>query len=311
MSALLAVVTFGLTWLASAAPLTAAEERIGPGTHDLRVAVDSLDPGDAGRALERSYILHVPPGSRDRAAPLVIAFHGGGGRASGYREYAGLDAVADREGFLVVYPDGSGRLGRRLLTWNAGRCCGSAMRDRVDDVGFVRALVEDVSTRIEIDRTRIYATGHSNGAMMSYRIGAEAPDLVAAIAPVAGALMLEAFDATHPMPVLHIHSVDDPRALYAGGLGPPFPLTRSRVDHNAVESELHRWIALNGCPRSAALADERTDPSTGHTAKLLRWGRVRRSPRQPWGRGRRRRVQRPRPDGASRTCTSPSGPIAC
>lgn len=229
-----------------------------PGTHDLR-----LMSGDT----ERSYTLHLPPAFREGGLlPLVLAFHGGGGNAKGYRKYAGLDAVADREGFVVAYPDGSGGLLGRLLTWNAGLCCGPAMRDEVDDVAFARRLVDEIGQLVPIDRRRVYATGHSNGAMMSYRVATEAPDLVAAIAPVAGAMLLADFESTTPIPVLHIHSVDDPRALYGGGLGPPFPLTRNRVHHNAVETQLARWIALNGCPEEPRTLEERADPATGHTA---------------------------------------------
>lgn len=242
-----------------------------------QVPVRVPDPGDHDLTLEaagttRSFVLHLPPlGNSESPLPLVVAFHGGGGRASGYAEYAGLDAVADRERFAVVYPDGSGRFGRRPLTWNAGGCCGFAMHEEVDDVGFTRALVEEVARLAPIDRRRVYATGHSNGAMMSYRVAAEAPDLVAAIAPVAGAMSLERFEATRPVPVLHVHSVDDPRALYEGGLGPPFPLTRTRVHHNPVEAELQRWISLNGCPPSPVVVTHRAADEAGHTATHLRW----------------------------------------
>lgn len=249
---------FAAPGLASGAP-----EALDPGTHDLRVQV-----GDQ----ERSYYLHLPPGTATRGPlPLVVAFHGGGGNAKGYAEYAGLDAVADREGFAVAYPDGSGGRWRRLLTWNAGKCCGAAMRDGVDDVRFVRVLVEEISSLLPVDRRRVYATGHSNGAMMSYRVGAEAPDLLAAIAPVAGAMLLGDFATKTPLPVLHIHSVDDPRALYEGGLGPPFPLTRNRVHHNPVERELAYWIALNGCPKEPQVVSQRRDEATGHSAEHLRY----------------------------------------
>jgi len=247
------------------AALLAAEAAgaLGAGTHDLEVEV-----GDR----ERTYYLHLPPAvGRGEPLPLVLAFHGGGGEAAGYEKYAGLDALADREGFAVAYPDGSGRLGGRLLTWNAGRCCGYAATRNVDDVAFARALVDDVARRVPIDRRRVYATGHSNGGMMSYRVAAEAPDLVAAVASVAGAMILEDFRAKHPMPVLHVHSMDDPRAYYQGGLGPPFPLTDHRVMHNAVETELRRWIELDGCPAEPVAVAERREEATGHTARHLRW----------------------------------------
>ena len=87
---------------------------------------------------------------------MVFAFHGGGGEAEGFKRYAGLDAVADREGLLVVYPNGTGILLRRLLTWNAGDCCGYAMNQRVDDVGFAIAALDD--SRGERRSTRAAST---------------------------------------------------------------------------------------------------------------------------------------------------------
>jgi len=93
------------------------------------------------------------------------------------QRYSGMDAASDREHFIAVYPNGTGR--GRFLVWNAGTCCGRAPLQGIDDVGFVRAMIDDLAKRTPIDRTRIYATGLSNGAMMTYRIAAEAPDLVA------------------------------------------------------------------------------------------------------------------------------------
>jgi len=90
------------------------------GNHDVAIA-------HAGR--ERSFILRLPPDFATRGPlPVLLAFHGGGGNASGFQKYAGLDETADRLGYALVYPDGTGRLGRRLLTWNAGACCGFAMQ---------------------------------------------------------------------------------------------------------------------------------------------------------------------------------------
>ncbi len=160
---------------------------------------------------------------------------------------SGWMSLADREGFLTVYPAGTGGLAGRLLTWNSGTCCGPAQEAGSDDVGFVRALLDDLAARTPVDRSRVYATGLSNGAMMAYRLAVEAPDVVAAIAPVAGAMALESFEPARPVPILHIHSVDDPRALYEGGLGPPFPFTNSQVQHNPVEAVIDLWVAHNQC----------------------------------------------------------------
>ena len=240
------------------------------------VARADLTPGDYTFKLEhggreRSYIVHVPRDQLTNPWPVVLNFHGGGSSAAGQQAYSRMDATSDREGFLVVYPNGTGVLEGKLLTWNAGSCCGYAMNKKVDDVGFVRAVVDDLETRTTIDRARIYATGLSNGAMMAYRLAAEAPDLLAAIAPVAGAQLPDPFKPKSPVPILHIHSVDDTRALYKGGLGPPYPLTTIRVQHPPVEALLARWAEFDGCPRNPGIG-KTLQGSGGHTATRLTYG---------------------------------------
>jgi polyhydroxybutyrate depolymerase len=220
---------------------------------------------------ERSYVLHVPAAGAGAPRPLVLAFHGGGGNAAGFQQYAGLDPLADRDGWLVAYPNGTGRFAGRLLTWNAGDCCGFAADHDVDDVGFARALIDDVARVVPLDRARVFATGHSNGAMLAYRLAAEAPEVVAAIAPVAGAMAADALAPGPAVAVLHIHSVDDPRALYAGGVNETFG---REIRHRAVESGLARWRARDGCPAEPSVLAERRRPAARdavHTATLLAW----------------------------------------
>lgn len=249
--------------LACAQPSPPADARLAPGDH-----ARALAHGGAAR----SYVLHVPPRASSAPLPLVLAFHGGGGNAPGLQRYAGLDALADRDGFLVAYPNGSSRLfSERLLTWNAGECCGFAAEAGVDDVGFALAVIEDVAQHGSLDLSRIYATGHSNGAMMAYRLAAEAAGRVAAIAPVAGAMALERFAPTRAVPVLHIHSVDDPRALYLGGVTET--LGRA-ISHRSVEAELARWRERDGCPQAPATLERTTWQAEGgaeHSATLLAW----------------------------------------
>lgn len=238
---------------------------LGAGDHEL-----SLEHGERSR----SYLVHVPPrGAREGPLPVVLSFHGGGASAEGHRNHVSWEALADREGFVVVYPYGTGRFRRRLLTWNAGSCCGYAQNHEVDDVGFVRALLDDLERRLPIDESRVYATGFSNGGMFAYRLAAEAADRIAAIAPVAGVVLINSLNPSRPMPVLHIHSVDDPRALYAGGLGPPFPLTNYRVDHAAVETVLAQWLEQNQCPKEPEVADrlEGVDPSSGESQAAVKY----------------------------------------
>ncbi len=110
-----------------------------------------------------------------------------------------------------------------------------------------------------VDGARIYATGMSNGSMMAYRLAADAADRIAAIAPVAGAMVVETFAPSRAVPVMHVHSVDDPRALYHGGLGPPFPMTNRRVMHPDLEEALARWRTFDGCPETPEVSNRVID----------------------------------------------------
>jgi len=225
----------------------------------------ALDPGDhefslTHKQLRRSYLVHVPPqAAAGKPLPVVLNYHGGGANARNQKWYSRMDETAAREGFIVVYPNGTGGIGDRLLTWNAGTCCGRAAASQVDDVGFSLALLDDLGKRIALDRMRVYATGLSNGSMMAYRLAAEAPERIAAVAGVAGAMTLPKFAPALPVPVMHIHSVDDQRALYGGGLGPAFPFTDTRVFHQSVDAMLGLWIAHNACPAQPQVSG----PSSG------------------------------------------------
>src|SRR4029077_11358983 len=108
----------------------------------------------------------------------VLAFHGGGSNAEQMVHFCGMNEKADQADFIVVYPNGSGRLDR-ALTWNGGNCCGYAMLNNVDDVSFVRALLSDLERVVAIDPKRVYATGISNGGIMAYRLASELSDRIA------------------------------------------------------------------------------------------------------------------------------------
>jgi polyhydroxybutyrate depolymerase len=140
------------------------------------VQAASLGPGDHTITLkhggrERSAIAHVPPRASEKAQlPVLLNFHGGGGHGANEQQYSLMDGLAGREIFIAVYPNGTGRFEKRLLTWNAGSCCAYAAVNNIDDVGFVRALIAELSLSLPINRRRVYATGLSNGGMMAHRL---------------------------------------------------------------------------------------------------------------------------------------------
>lgn len=213
-------------------------------------------PGDYRASLEhggrtRPYRLYVPASYRaDQPAPLLVALHGGGGSMDymGRDDYYGLLSFAERTGQVLVLPNGISRLRSGMLaTWNAGDCCGAARDAQVDDVGYIRAVVERVQGQLNIDARRIRATGMSNGAMMAYRLACELPGLFTAIAAVAGTDNTRSCTPAQPVSVLHIHARNDSHVLYEGGAGPDAVDRALITDFRSVPSTVAAWVQRNGC----------------------------------------------------------------
>lgn len=171
---------------------------------------------------ERTYRIHLPPSYYDNKnkLALVLGFHGGGGSGEQFETQTELDAKADAENFIIVYPDGLPNPRVSVRTWNAGKCCGqNASTLNTDDVGFVSALIDKMISNYRIDNKKIYATGHSNGAMLCYRLANELSTKIAAIAPNAGNFQMKTdYNPTRNIPVIHINSKLDQNVKYAGGM---------------------------------------------------------------------------------------------
>jgi polyhydroxybutyrate depolymerase len=184
----------------------------------------------------RSYLLYLPSTyHRGRPTPLVLVFHGGGGRARGIAPHTGFSRLAEREGFVVAYPQGlDGR-------WNDSR--GYAATH--DDVGFVRALLDTLERELSIDPRRVYATGISNGAMFAYRLACDLPGVFAAVAPVAGAMPTELAPGcahTQPVSVLAFQGTADPLMPFAGG-----GVGRRRGRVLSATRSIAYWATVSGC----------------------------------------------------------------
>ena len=213
------------------------------------LAADPLGPGDHTRTLkvgdlDRNYLVHVPKKYDSKSpTPVVLSFHGGGGNAQSMVNFCGLNDKADEAGFIVVYPSGTGRL-EKLLTFNGGNCCGYAMQNNVDDVAFVRALLDDLAAVANIDSKRVFATGMSNGGIISYRLASELSDRIAAIAPVGGPMGTETCSPKRPVSVIHFHGTADEHAPFSGGKGKGL----SGTNFFSVDHSIKAWIKANGCP---------------------------------------------------------------
>ena len=224
------------------APSLAAATELAQGDYEQEVTVD-------GRS--RWYSVHIPAGyDKAKPAPLVLNFHGGGGNPTQQRHDSCLDETADRNGFIVVYPAGTGMFPRRLLTYNGGICCGYAKNNNVDDVGFTKAVLADVARFVPYDAKRVYASGFSNGGFLCYRLACEMPGPFAAIA-VVSAVQGIGFDAHRdgpPVPLMHIHGLLDHNVNYHGGVGEN---AMEKTERPSVAETLQYWLARNRCRKEA------------------------------------------------------------
>jgi polyhydroxybutyrate depolymerase len=193
--------------------------------------------------ITREYLVHVPRSYRGAATPMLIALHGGGGDAdfqasdSKYK----LISKSEQAGFIAVFPNGYSRFQSGILaTWNAGTCCGKAQENGIDDVGFIREVIARMERQANIDKRRIFATGMSNGAMMSWRLACEAPE-IRAIAPVAGTDNTPSCKPARPVPVIEFHAADDDHVPFNGGVG----VGPSHVDFVSVPATQAKWVQID------------------------------------------------------------------
>lgn len=213
---------------------------------------------------ERTARIHVPS-VIVQPTPILVMLHGGGGNAKQFEKGSQMDDVADDLRFIVVYPQGMPqRRGSDFRTWNAIHCCGKAFAEQSRDAEFVGRLVEVLVASWSIDGSRIGVAGHSNGAMMAYRLAAERSDLFASVMPVAGTIggqpdpgakLRVIAQPERPVSVLILHARDDPRVPYEGGDDHSFGQPRTDL---SVGAAVAFWRAVDGItaePKAVTRAD--------------------------------------------------------
>ena len=209
----------------------------------------TLKPGNTTLMIQsggaaRSYILHVPPKYDGKTRlPLVIDMHGKGDTAAHQITWSGWREKADAVGLVVIYPQGIGN------SWNGGPpgcptlqcCCQPAQDQKIDDAGFIRSVVTKTAQDGCIDLKRVYATGLSNGGIMSQWLACDAADMFAAVAPVSGPNQIDC-KPSRPISVVLYRGLMDSGVLYNGGNSSP----TGHVWPSAM-ADFAKWGDLDGC----------------------------------------------------------------
>ncbi len=241
-------------------PADAGGDRLEPGDHML-----TLDSG----GLTRTYVLHVPPDlDPSTRYPLVVFLHGGNGTAAMIQMSTRFDAVADRESFLVVYPDGIAN------NWNGGRGTSDAELMGVDDVTFIRELIAATVMSAGADEGRVFAIGVSNGGMMMHRLACEAADVITAVVPVISALAepLATCTPARPISMLAIQGDDDPFIPIDGGDTHHRDRPALGDGGNVLSADATRthWREANGCTSFTSEVLVKVDPADPTEATVFR-----------------------------------------
>jgi polyhydroxybutyrate depolymerase len=217
--------------------------------------------------LKRTYLVHVPKCyNKNIPTPLVIALHGGGGSAKKMKAFTKFDEISEKENFIVLFPQGYKR------QWNDGRNAESipAQQLNIDDVGFISALTDFICSQYTIDKSRIYASGPSNGGFMTTRLGCELNNKLAAIAPVISTFpeqLLEKCTPENPLPVMLINGSNDPLVPYNGGDVKVGKKTRGKI--LSTHETVMFWVKHNKCnqtPKKVEFEDK--DKGDSATAVL-------------------------------------------
>ena len=208
--------------LAAAAVMLAACTKA-PASPNAADPAASIPPGDSEHLVtvegtERTYLLHIPKGVQEgEPLPLIVVYHGQFWDANFTMQTTGFNDIADADGFLVAYPNGTGT-NPANLSFNAGLCCGNAAEQNVDEQAFLREILSDAGNVARIDPQRVYLAGWDIGAFLAFRLACEMSGTLAGIATVNGALEYSPCLPEQPVSIIHFHGTNDRLMPYEGGI---------------------------------------------------------------------------------------------
>jgi polyhydroxybutyrate depolymerase len=222
------------------------------------VVAATLQPTNEQRTLtvdgvERTYLLHVPPGlDSSQPTPVFFALHGFDTEKffeiTDLQNVAGFEAIADQGGFILVYPSGLDGV------WNiGGGCCSPSVENNVDEAAFIRQILTDLGSVAKIDPKRIYAAGFSMGGMLAFKLGCEMSDTFAGVASVAGSMIYEPCQPDQPVSVFQVNGKADTLVPYDGGVG---GFMTGITDFPAAEQVRDTWAQLDGCTGTPQTEDQ-------------------------------------------------------
>ena len=228
-------------------------------------------------AQKRTCLVHLPTAAHvAKPQPLVIVIHGSGGTGVSMAGTTGFDALADKEGFIVAYPEG---IVGKNRGWNAlfGKPIPGgqgAQVDDVDDVGFIRALIDLLHASYHTDPAQVFVCGHSSGAYMAYRVAIDLADRVAAAGVVNGLLGIRLLDGkpsipdipppVAPVSIIHICGGKDNLVKFGGVLTP-------KVMAKSVPDCVQHFVKADGC---APAGKETKDAGHGVVRTLYSGGKA-------------------------------------
>ena len=205
---------------------------------------------------KRYFNIHLPKRLKaGEKPPLVVVLHGALSNPWSIKFDSDINRYSDQQGFIAVYPYGTGYGSHQLLFWNAGACCGPASDRKVDDVAFIGSLIKTIKNQYNVDPDRVYIVGASNGGMMAYRLAVELSDPVAAIASVDGCMFPVDKTPHRPVSIIEFHGTADSVIPYQGGTGRWF-IYKVR-DVPAAAQTMAYWIKQDHCVTSPVREDNR------------------------------------------------------